>query len=230
MRHAARRLYRTLVLCTTVLVTPSPNAHAQNSTLFQLLPQLERSAPKVSKHILELALRAASCAQARTNNHSPYLGIIDYSLPSSQRRFWLFDLAQKRLLREELVAHGRESGDAVATRFSNEPGSLQSSLGLFETGGTYNGEHGYSLYLHGLEKGFNDRAYDRAIVMHGASYVSDAFVSRWQRLGRSWGCPALSVDVAPKVIDYLKDGALLFAYYPDEKWLGQSEYLNGCEQ
>ena len=85
------------------------------------------------------------------------------------------------------------------------------------------------MYLHGLEEGFNDQAYNRAIVMHGAPYVSESFVERWNRLGRSWGCPALSVEAAPKVIDYLKDGALLFAYYPDERWLEQSQFLNGCQ-
>jgi hypothetical protein len=101
-----------------------------------------------------------------------------------------------------------------------------SSLGLFQTTETYYGSNGYSLRLRGLDAGFNDNALSRAIVMHGAPYVSQAIAERLGRIGRSWGCPAVRQEVARTVIDTLKGGALLFAYYPDQRWLSRSEFLN----
>jgi hypothetical protein len=158
------------------------------------------------------------------------LTVIDYSRPSSEPRLFVLDLAQRALRHQELVAHGRGSGEHLATRFSNQPGSLQSSLGLFVTLGTYVGRHGRSLRLLGLEPGFNDRAEERAIVMHGAEYVSAAFAQLHGRLGRSLGCPALALDVAPRVIDAIRGGSALFAYYPDTAWLRGSRFLGSCGQ
>ena len=137
----------------------------------------------------------------------------------------MFDLRARTLLFEELVAHGRGSGDNLATSFSNEPDSHQSSLGLFRTEDTYVGRNGYSLRLRGLDDGFNDHAYERAIVMHGAPYVSDEFARAQGRLGRSWGCPALREGIAREVIDTVKGRGLIFAYYPDPAWLASSKYL-----
>ena len=119
-------------------------------------------------------------------------------------------------------------GDNFATRFSNLEGSHQTSLGLFRTADTYVGSNGYSLRLDGLEAGVNDRARERAIVMHGAPYVSDANIRALGRLGRSHGCPALRPAVARRLIDTIKDGSLVFAYYPDQQWLNGSRFLNGC--
>jgi len=130
-----------------------------------------------------------------------------------------------RLLFQELVAHGRNSGEGTARHFSNVEGSKMSSLGLYQTADTYYGNNGYSLRLRGLDAGFNDRALDRAIVMHGAPYVSEAIAAHLGRLGRSWGCPAVRTEVARGVIDTLKGGALLFAYYPDSKWLADSAFF-----
>lgn len=197
-------------------------------TDLDLTKELLRQTPEVTPRVLSLAIKAASCEQHRTNHPPRYLAVIDYSLASTRKRFWLFDLHHRRLVAEELIAHGKGSGLDRATRFSNVAESRQSSLGLFKAGLTYNGKHGYSLYLHGLEQGVNDNAFSRGIVMHGASYVSREFAARWKRLGRSWGCPALSEKAAPAVIDYLKDGGLVFAYYPDKSWLERSEHLNGC--
>ena len=132
------------------------------------------------------------------------------------------------MLFEELVAHGRGSGENFATRFSNDDGSHQTSLGLFRTADTYVGTNGYSLRLDGLEAGVNDRARDRAIVMHGAPYVSEAQLRAVGRLGRSHGCPALRPAIARTVIDTIKQGSLVFAYYPDTSWLHGSRFLNGC--
>jgi len=188
-----------------------------------------RAAPSISNRVVELALQAASCAERKLERDPRYLAIIDYSRPSTERRFWLFDRRTGRLIAEELVAHGRNSGENFATRFSNDPGSHESSLGLFLASETYVGKHGYSLRLDGLEPGFNDAARERAIVIHGADYVSDAFIRKQDRLGRSHGCPALPVASARKIIERLQGGAFVFSYYPDEDWLTHSSYLAACE-
>lgn len=191
-----------------------------------LLGQLQRMAPDADPQVLALALESAQCAAASGSIALPKrLAVIDYSRPSTERRLWVFDLASPRLLYSEYVAHGRASGENLATAFSNLDSSHQSSLGLFATGETYTGHNGLSLRMDGLEPGFNDRARDRAIVMHGAAYVDPAMAQRQGRLGRSFGCPAVRQAVAPAMIDALKDGQLVFAYYPDQRWLTQSKFF-----
>jgi hypothetical protein len=176
--------------------------------------------------VLDLALGAVQCAVKSGDIHAPgTLTVIDYSRPSVQPRLWVFDLNQRKLLFKELVAHGRNSGDNIATHFSDARNSRQTSLGLFVTAGTYIGNNGYSLRLHGLEPGFNAHARERAIVMHGAPYVSEAFAASQGRLGRSWGCPALREGVARQVIDTIRGGGVIFSYYPDSNWLKTSRYL-----
>src|SRR5215203_2794353 len=136
--------------------------------------------------VFEMALNAASCAVKSGAAHAPgTLTVIDYSKPSTERRLWVFDLKSRELIHEELVAHGQGSGANMATQFSNENETHQTSLGLFRTDSTYVGKNGYSLRLDGLDKGINDRARERAIVMHGAPYVSQEFVKANGRLGRS---------------------------------------------
>jgi len=154
--------------------------------------------------------------------------VIDYSRPSVEPRLWVFELPGGALLFRELVAHGRNTGDNLARQFSDALNSRQSSLGLFVTGDTYVGSNGYSLRLDGLEPGFNGRARDRAIVMHGAPYVSAAFAESQGRIGRSWGCPALREGVAREVIDTIRGGGVIFSYYPDSAWIRSSRFLNGC--
>jgi hypothetical protein len=139
---------------------------------------------------------------------------------------WVFDLRSHRLLYREWVAHGSGSGGNLPTHFSNEDGSHASSVGLFVTGATYMGRNGYSLRMDGLEPGFNDAAMDRAIVMHGADYVNAAADKALGRLGRSWGCPALRSAVARPIIDVMKDGQFVFAYYPEQAWLARSALLH----
>jgi hypothetical protein len=183
------------------------------------------SAPGLDAKVLDLALKAASRAQEQGHGQKNILAVIDYSLPSTKKRLWIFDLKKDKLLFHELVAHGKGSGNNYAKKFSNREGTLASSLGLFEATGTYQGKHGYTLKLKGLEKGFNHNAEKRSIVIHGAWYVTRAFAKKHGRLGRSWGCPALDKKVARKVIDTLKGGSLVFIYYPDKKWLANSEFL-----
>ena len=191
------------------------------------LALLQRLAPDADPAVLNLALAARECASAELGERaSPRLAVIDYSLPSTQARLWVFDLEQKKLLFHEHVAHGQGTGENMARVFSNREGSHASSLGLFRTLDTYHGGNGYSLRMEGLEPGINDAALARAIVMHGAPYVNPEAASRQGRLGRSWGCPALRPEIARAVIDSLKHGQMIFAYYPDTDWLAKSPFLD----
>ena len=193
----------------------------------QLVARLAAAAPAANPSVLSLATRAAECARRQgLLDGFRHLAVIDYSLPSTQPRLWVFDVARGRLLFQELVAHGRNTGEKLAERFSNVEGSKMSSLGLYQATDTYYGSNGYSLRLRGLDAGFNDNALARAIVMHGAPYVSEAIAERVGRLGRSWGCPAVRQEIARTVIDTLKGGDLIFAYYPDRKWLNESPMLS----
>ncbi len=201
------------------------SAHAGASDL-PSWRSLVRAAPAANPLAIRLALDAMRCAVAHGLAPARRLAVIDYSRPSTQRRLWIFDLTGPRLLMSELVAHGRNSGGDLATRFSNSDGSLESSLGLYQTLGTYEGDNGYSLRLQGLDAGFNDHAFARSVVIHGAPYVSRRFAQREGRLGRSWGCPAVSTRVAGRVIDSLKNGQMVFSYYPDPHWLDNSPLLN----
>lgn len=153
------------------------------------------------------------------------LVVIDYSRPSTEERLWVFDLERQTLLFKELVAHGKNTGDNTARHFSNIPGSLQTSVGVFVTDDVYRGKHGKSLRLDGLEEGFNDKARERAIVIHGADYVDDSSASKQGRLGRSWGCPALPTAVAPTIIDAIAGGAVVFAWGDDKAWQARSTFL-----
>jgi hypothetical protein len=154
--------------------------------------------------------------QYKNLNNKNILTIIDFSRPSTEKRFFVIDLENKRLLFHCLVAHGKNSGDTYAVSFSNVSGSLESSLGFYRTAETYYGDHGYSLKLDGLEKGLNDNARAREIVIHGASYVSDEFISKYGRLGRSWGCPAIPETVSKEIIDKISGGSCLYIYGKDE--------------
>ena len=181
----------------------------------------------INPKVFSLALEAATAAVSRGQVTAPStLTVIDYSKPSTEKRMWVYDLRSHALLFNELVSHGRGSGKTMATSFSNDPSSNESSLGLFRTGETYIGHNGYSLRLDGLEPGVNDRARERAIVMHAAPYVNAATAKANGYLGRSLGCPAVRPEIARQLIDAVKGGGLLFAYYPDANWLKSSEFLN----
>jgi hypothetical protein len=187
---------------------------------------LQRLAPDADPRVLSLALEARDCAAGSLGGQpSPRLAVIDYSRPSTEPRLWVFDIASGTLLFREYVAHGQGTGENLAHAFSNRDGSHESSLGLFRTADTYYGHNGYSLRMQGLEPGTNDAAMARAIVMHGAAYVNPQMAQKQGRLGRSWGCPALRPEVAGAVIDSLKNGQMIFAYYPDSNWLAHSPFL-----
>lgn len=180
----------------------------------------------VDRAVFALALDSAAAAVQRGISLPSTLTVIDFSKPSTVARMWVYDLASRKLLFREHVAHGRNTGHDVATSFSNEPESFKSSIGLYRAAEAYIGKHGYSVRLDGLDKGFNDRARERAIVIHGADYVNAAAAARQGRLGRSLGCPAVRPEIARPLIDAVKDGGLIFAYYPDPSWLADSEFLN----
>ncbi|MBN2167352.1 MAG: murein L,D-transpeptidase catalytic domain family protein [Marinilabiliaceae bacterium] len=144
------------------------------------------------------------------------LTIVDFSKPSNTERFFVVDIKNNHVLLKSLVAHGRNSGDLYANSFSNIENSLKSSLGLFITDSPYYGKHGYSMLLNGVEKGINDNARTRAIVVHGADYVSDNYVKNYGRLGRSFGCPALPAEYAEKVINIIKNGSCMYLYHPSK--------------
>lgn len=205
-------------------------AHAQPAAASDPESLLSRrlEAAGVPAEPLRLALRAFACGRARGELDVPILALVDFTRPSSQRRLWVLDLEDASVRFHTHVTHGRGSGLRHARAFSNVPGSRQSSLGLFRTAQTYSGQHGYSLRLVGLEPGTNDLAYERSIVIHGADYATAAFAARHGRLGRSWGCPALDPALNRDVIDTIRGGAALFAYYPDERWLVSSSHLS-CE-
>lgn len=219
---------RRLLLAMGTVVAFSPPVMAESPTLGTLADSLARTAPTLSRKVLNKALAAMQCAASSGVEQAERLAVIDFSLPSTAKRLWIFDLQQRRLVLRDLVAHGQKSGENYATRFSNVVGSYRSSLGLFRTEESYFGRHGYSLRMDGLEPGVNDRARERAIVIHGADYVDPEWIGRQGRIGRSQGCPAVRPEVVQKVVDNLKGGQFMFAYYPDPEWLAKSTYLN-CE-
>jgi hypothetical protein len=216
--HKRSILFSCLLLLSSQVVAETPQA------------MLERLAPEAKPSVLSLALEARDCAAKHlSQTASARLAVIDYSLPSTERRLWVFDLQARTLLFAEYVAHGQGTGENYAREFSNRDGSHQSSLGVFLTTDTYSGKNGYSLKMQGLEPGVNDAAMERAIVMHGADYVNPETAKKQGRLGRSWGCPALRTAVAEAVIDSLKHGQMIFAYYPDTNWLSRSPFI-GCRK
>lgn len=181
--------------------------------------------------VLALALEAFEQATGDGHVRRPVLAIIDYELSSYEKRLWVIDMGNGRVLHEEWVTHGmgepRGSGGDMeeALSFSNERGTLKSCLGLFITAETYYGKHGYSLKLNGLEEGVNDNARERLIVLHSAHYVSSDRAAR-HLIGRSWGCPAVRPEIVNELIDLIKDGSVLWVYYPHEEWLEESEFLD----
>lgn len=153
------------------------------------------------------------------------LTIIDFSRPSTEKRLFTIDLRNMALKYHTYVAHGRNTGGNMASEFSNLPNSNQSSLGFYVTGETYVGSKGYSLRLDGMEKSFNDNIRSRAVVVHGADYVTESWIRRYGRLGRSQGCPALPPEISREVIDAIKGKTAIFTYYPDDAYLKNSQYI-----
>lgn len=151
---------------------------------------------------------------------SSIIAVVDFTKPSNEKRFKIIEMNQGKVLIDTWVAHGKNSGGLYATKFSNIIGSHQSSIGVYLCDGTYHGKYGRSMHVDGLEKGFNSNARIRAIVVHKSEYIGGG------KTGRSWGCFALPTNVKDRIIDILKNGHLLIAYYPDKAWLNTSKFLN----
>ena len=181
----------------------------------------------LDERVLGLALTGYyALSESQRLSEKQLLSIVDFSQPSSAKRFYVIDLKSRTLVENTWVAHGKNSGETRAAVFSNVADSHMSSLGFYLTEAIYDGKHGLSLRLDGLEPGFNDLARDRAIVMHGAEYVSDTVIEKYGRLGRSFGCPALPVAIAKRVISAIAERTVLFVYAPDAAYLAGSAYLN----
>lgn len=199
-----------------------------NGFIDGLHENLSRAGVSISEKILSLAMMGFNKlnAQQRLSKDS-ILTIIDYTRSSKEKRLFVIDLKSKQLLFNSVVAHGRNTGEEYAKKFSNQLNSHQSSIGFYITEKPYQGSNGYSLALEGVEYGFNDKAKRRAIVIHGADYASEQMIKIKGYLGRSFGCPSLPQGLNRKIIESIKEGNCVFAYYPDQKYLNASKLLNG---
>jgi hypothetical protein len=223
-------LNKIAVFCLLLLITSMP-CYAK-TLMSPINPSSNLSLDDAQKDglnpkVLQLGLKAYNKVREQGKDKQGILTIIDYTLPSSKPRFWVIDVPKNQVLYNIHVAHGKDSGNLHSDKFSDKRQSLQTSIGVYLTGSSYEGKHGYSLKLNGLDVGFNDKALQRTIVMHSAWYVSKGFLAKYGRLGRSWGCPALSKTIASKIIKIIKDGTVILAYYPDKAWLNSSVYLKG---
>lgn len=188
---------------------------------------LSLNEPALKPEAFRFGLKGYEALQARgLIANDSLLTIIDFSLPSSIDRFFVINLLNNRVIFKSLVSHGRNSGDLYANRFSNNMQSHESALGFFITGKSYQGGQGYSLQLQGVDTGYNDRTQVRGIVIHAASYATRNYVTRYGRLGRSFGCPALPPELSRPIINLIKDGSVLFSYYPDKAYFDHSVILN----
>lgn len=204
------------------------------SPVFDVAGSFEKLYDSLRLNLLGLSRNAYAYAMegldklVRTGDIENYnvVSIVDFSQPSVQKRFFVIDLCGKKVLFNTYVAHGQGSGMEYARQFSNKPSSFQSSLGFYQTTETYFGKHGYSLKLEGLERGINDHAADRAIVLHGAPYVSESYIRHRGILGRSQGCPAIPETLNRPIIEQIKNGTCLFIYGNDKRYLKRSPVLN----
>jgi hypothetical protein len=197
-----------------------------NSNAAMMYADLKLDSLGLSKEAFNYAIRGMERLQeAGKLSNTDLISIVDFSLPSSKKRLFVIDLKNGKVLFNTLVSHGRNSGTAVATEFSNAPESFKSSLGFYVTGETYKGEHGYSLRLQGEEQGINDNALSRGIVMHSAAYVNDKLASLQGYIGRSLGCPAIPEKVHRMIIEQIKNGSCLFLYSPDKYYMAHSKML-----
>lgn len=213
------------IIVTIALLTFSLVANPQ-SEISKLYKQLSLKG-KLSESIFSKAMTGyEKLKNKKTFKNSSLITIIDFTQPSTKKRLFLISLRDKKVIYNTYVAHGKNTGSNYAKKFSNTEGSLQSSLGFYNTLYTYSGKHGYSLKLKGLEKGINHNAEPRAIVMHGADYVSKSFIDTYGRLGRSWGCPALPQNLKTEIINKIKNGTCLFIYANDSNYLKNSKLIS----
>lgn len=198
----------------------------QYTRLFAIKEMLQKQEPNLKPEVINKVLSSLACAQSYQIAYNPVLTIIDYSKPSDQKRLWVFDMTDMKLLYYTYVSHGIASGALNTVAYSNRYNSKASSIGVYLTGESYYGREGLSMHLLGLERHFNNNAMNRYLVMHGAWYVAENFIKKYGRPGRSWGCPALPYDQVKNVINTIKDDTFLVIYYPSDDWLTQSKFLH----
>ena len=203
------------------------SAHSCSNAVSKIYDSLKLNLCGLSHNAFDYAVKGFEYLKSKGKiANESVISIVDFTRPSSQKRLFVLDLKNYRILFNTYVAHGQGSGAAMATAFSNKPESYQSSLGFYTTSDTYNGKNGYSLHLEGMEKGINDKAEERAIVMHGAPYVSEDFIRDRGFLGRSWGCPAVPEQLSRPIIEKIKNGSCLFIFSDNKNYLSHSAILN----
>ncbi len=202
-----------------------PENHYEQKTLNLYNALITNNSTLPSYEVFSFALKGFENLKATEELKRDILTVIDFSLSSNEKRMWVIDIENKTVLFNDLVAHGRNSGNEYAGKFSNVPETNMSSLGFYISGSSYYGKHGLSMFLHGMDKGFNDNAKKRAIVMHGADYVSESFIKKYGRLGRSFGCPSVPMTIYKELIKTIADGSCIFIFYPDEHFLKNSRLL-----
>ena len=208
-------------------ILPITSFHSSRISTAYIYTSLGLEEKGLSKKAFDYAYKGYRKLLARNLVKNPgFLTICDFSQSCRKKRLYLIDLTNNQLLLNTWVAHGKNSGREFPNRFSNKKSSLQSSLGFYITGKTYKGEHGLSLRMQGLEAGFNDKALQRGIVVHGADYIGDGGLNQQAFMGRSYGCPAVPRNETNKLINYIKDGTCLFIYHPSQVYLGKSKILN----
>lgn len=223
------------LLCTSFTIVPAekkaaiaPAIRTVSVEPVSLYYTAELSNSGLSKEAFDYAWKGYEyLLQQNKITKDQYLSICDFSQSSANKRLYIIDVTNGKLLINTYVAHGRNSGGEFATKFSNVPESLQSSLGFYLTSDTYIGAHGLSLRVNGLEPGFNDKAYERSIVIHGAAYVDAARAKAGVFMGRSYGCPAVPEKESSTIINTIKNGSCLFIYHPSVNYLQHSKILNG---
>ena len=210
----------------SMFMAPEPSISlGSNSWVAREFQLIKAHAPNIDNRVLKLSLQAYLNARRLGYASKGLLMVMDYSKPSTEKRLWVFNLKNGKTLFNTWASHGKNSGGVLSTSFSNQRGSLKSSLGVFVTESAYMGGNGYSLRLKGLEKGINDQAYNRAVVIHGAWYVNPDTIRKYGQIGRSWGCIAVGTQLSRVLIDTIKNDTLVFAYYPNQKWLSNSRFL-----
>lgn len=214
----------TMMAFSCINITARAATNDLPSNLSQQEQALLKANPSLSKQALDVALLAYGHLRQDGKDSQQILSLVNYNKPDYKKRFWVINMQNSKVLYNSYVAQGKNTGLVYAKHFSNRFNSLQSSLGVFLTSSTYHDKHGLALRLKGLEKGINNNALRRAIIIHSAWYVSQAFVDKYHRVGRSFGCMALSKKIEPQVVKLIKDGTVLVGYYPDQKWLDNSTY------
>lgn len=209
------------------LISPSlASLNPQYGRLYDIKNMLKKETPLLRPAVINKVLASLTCAQVYHIDYNPILTIIDYSMPSNQKRMWVFDLVNMKMLYNTYVSHGITSGTYYTVYFSNRNNSKASSLGVYLTGPAYYGREGLSLRLKGIDKGFNHNAMRRYIVMHGGWYMDEKFIKKYGRPGRSWGCPSVPMHERKAIIDTIKNDTFMVIYYPSDDWFIQSKFLN----